>query len=97
MTTPRKKTGPKIHAAEAVWLDPLNCDSTIAYKVVTRSRGPWASIKLSDCEHKIEWYCKADKEGLAKLDRAIAALHTCRAILASVQPSPKRPARKAKA
>lgn len=90
MISARKKTTPKIHAAEAVWLDPLECDSTIAYKVITRRRGPWATVQLADCQRKIEWYFTGDKKGLAKLDKAIAALQACRATIASVQTAKRR-------
>ena len=96
MTTAKNKVQPKIHAAEAIWLDPLDCDSTVAYKVVTRNRGPWASIQLADCQRKIEWYIKGDKKGLAKLDKAIAALQACRAVVASVQTVRRRAPKKAR-
>jgi hypothetical protein len=96
MKTTRKKIAPKIYAAEAVWLDPLGCDSTIAYKVIKRSRRPWATVQLADCQRKIEWYFGGDKAGLAKLDKAIAALQACRAMIAGIRPVVRRAAKKVK-
>lgn len=94
MKTARKKVIPRIYAAEAVWLDPLECDSTIAYKVIRRSRRAWATVQLADCQRKIEWYFSSDKNGLAKLDKAIATLQACRATIAGVQPVARRATKK---
>lgn len=90
----RIKRVPKVHATGSVYIDPLGCDSTISYKVVS-NRHLHGTVQLADCNRKIEWYFANSKDALAKIDKAIEALQTFRAEFAKAQVSAK-PKRKKK-
>lgn len=71
-------TRPKeLIANNIIQLDPVDCGSTVGYKIVN-GRNLWAEIDLSDCVRKIQWSFYA-KDGLGKIDRAIAILSKFRA------------------
>lgn len=76
-TTPiRKKrvpTVPKLVASSAVYIDPLNCDSTITWKIVSR-KNLWGDVQLADCNKKIEWFFANHNEAEDKINLAIATL-----------------------
>lgn len=91
----RKKTVrrvPRVHAAVSTYIDPLGCDSTVSYKVVSH-RYLSGSVQLSDCSRKIEWYFSGDKSSLTKIDKAIEALQAFRAEFATAL-SAMKPVRK---
>lgn len=88
----------KLVAAQSAYLDPLHCDSQIAYKVVEGARGIWGSVQLSDCQHKLEWYfnttAASDK---TKIDKAIDMLTEFRTLLQSARTEQKATKRKVRA
>jgi hypothetical protein len=69
----RKAVIPKVHAQQAAYIDPLDCGSLIAYCITSRRRLS-ASIDLSDCNRRINWYFDNDGSGLRKIDKVIALL-----------------------
>lgn len=75
----------KVHAAASTYIDPLNCDSTVSYKIVTSNSRLWGSVQLADCTRKIDWYFRADRTSLVKVDRVIEALQAFRAEFAGAQ------------
>jgi len=60
-------------ASGVIQLDPLDCDSTVAYTIRRGRRGVNGSIGLSDCDRKICWYFDRGS-GLNKIDAAISIL-----------------------
>lgn len=84
-----------LHATESAYIDPLNCNSTVSYKISTDSYARLsAEVELADCNRKINWYFDGDKSGVAKMDAAIAMLKRFRTALATEQ---AKVAKKAKA
>lgn len=87
----------KLVTARSAYLDPLHCDSQIAYKVIEGARGIWGSVQLSDCQRKLEWYFNttttSDK---AKIDKAIDMLTEFRSTLEAARVMQKTTKRKAK-
>jgi hypothetical protein len=76
----------KVHASASTYIDPLDCDSIISHKVVTRgTRSLYGSVQLSDCNRKIEWYFGNSKSAVAKVDKAIEALQAFRADYVAAQ------------
>lgn len=67
-----------------VYLDPLDCGSTIGYTINRRRTGSIsAQVDLTDCNRKIEWYF-SDSTPIQKIDTAIAILTEFRTKLLSV-------------
>lgn len=96
---PRRKyvrRKPSVLAVGSAYLDPIECDSTISYKVIHGSRRLWANVQLSDCSRKIEWYFGNDKTALAKADKAIEILQEFRIALAVALTAKNKTTRKRK-
>lgn len=72
------KRTPKVLYEACTYIDPLNCDSTISYKVIDGTRNVWGSVQLADCNRKIEWSFWNSRTPLSKIDRAIEALQSFR-------------------
>jgi len=87
---PLSKRAPKLVASDSTYLDPLNCDSTISYKIINGPRRTWGNVQLADCTRKIEWYFRTN-EPLEKIDRAIAILEKFRKDLAVARAERKEP------
>lgn len=69
----------KVHAAESIYIDPLDADSTVSYKIITDPDCDWegmcGTVHLTDCTRKIEWrFSSVNPNSLAKVDNAIKAL-----------------------
>lgn len=63
----------KLIASDIVYIDPLDCGSTIGYAITTGRGGVRGTINLSDCNRQIEWYF--DKNSSSdKIDKAISIL-----------------------
>lgn len=71
MAIQKKKS--KLIAANVAYIDPVSCGSTIGYKIVDGSRSIWAELDLTDCNRKINWSFYS-KDGLGKIDKALAML-----------------------
>lgn len=69
----------KLFISDSTYLDPLDCDSTISYKVIRRSRHVSGSVQLADCYRKIEWYFANNNQALPKIDKAIEYMKAFRA------------------
>jgi Iap family predicted aminopeptidase len=67
----------KLVASSSAYIDPLNADSTVSYKVLV-SDSVWGSVLLTDCTRKIEWYFGVD-DSIEKVDRAVAMLQEFKA------------------
>lgn len=80
----RRKSVRKVIAHNATYLEPLNCDSTVSYKIIESGKRVWGSIQLADCQRKIEWYF-SDTESLDKVDSALKILTEFRTILADAR------------
>ena len=72
MTAKRKKIVRTPYASEIVFLDPLECGSTIGYQI-QKGDCVEGSVDLSDCSRKIMWYFYKNTP-IEKIDRAIAVL-----------------------
>lgn len=94
----RRRPQPELISANIIQLDPVDCGSTVGYKIV-KGRDLWAEVDLSDCNRKIQWsfYSKNSKHGLAKIDRAIEILTKFRAEWQTAVRRRARRARKQKA
>ncbi len=69
----RKKR--KLLQAEVEYLDPLNCGSTLGYKIIDGRRGLYGDVDITDCNRKVTWNFSArDEDPLGKIDRAIGLL-----------------------
>lgn len=73
----------KVVAAEAVYLDPSDCDSIVAYKILWEKYSDEANeatlnatVTLSDCSRSVDWYFgnKSESGGVVKIDKVIDAL-----------------------
>jgi hypothetical protein len=77
----------KLIAAKCAYIEPLGCDSTVQYKIIsgrsTRRGGHvYGSVQLSDCGRKIDWYFGGkEKESLEKVDKALEMLQEFRSLL----------------
>ena len=66
--------------SESIYIDPQDCDSQISFKInrVTYHQGKeknlTASVLLSDCTRRIDWYFNQEPDSIKKLDRAINML-----------------------
>lgn len=80
----RKRDTRKVIAHNSTYIDPLNCDSKISYKIIDASNRLWGSVDLTDCEHKISWWFSKE-EPLTKLDKAIEMLTEFRSQLIEAQ------------
>lgn len=75
----------KVVASNSTYIDPLNCDSTVSYKIIKRgSSRAWGSVQLSDCTRKIEWYFGNDQP-VDKINNAIAVLEEFRDALVKIR------------
>lgn len=74
---PLAKNKAKLIASSSAYIDPLNCDSTIQYKIINGVRRVWGSMQIADCARKVEWYFGNDHP-IEKLDRAIAVMQEFR-------------------
>lgn len=70
----RKRYTRKVIASASAYIDPLNCESTVSYKVIDASTRVWGSIQLADCTRKIEWYF-GDDISIDKISKAITMLN----------------------
>lgn len=57
-----------VYATKAAYIDPIECGSTVAYKIVSTSYFD-ATIDLTDCGHKITW--SFQPEDVEKIDAII--------------------------
>jgi hypothetical protein len=62
----------KLYASDIMFIDPLECESTVGYHVTKRGTKVSGNIDLSDCQRKISWYFGND--AIAKIDNAIKIL-----------------------
>lgn len=78
-----KERTSKCHAQDAIFIDPVECGSSIRWKVVDSGYGkqphPYCEINLTDCNRSICWSQDCTEEGIAKLNRAIKILMAARA------------------
>jgi len=76
-------------AAESAHIDPIDCDSTVSYRILRNSHEDSktgetrfrisATVQLADCSRKIDWYFGGDhKQQLAKIDKALSMLRQFR-------------------
>jgi hypothetical protein len=65
---------PQVYAADSVYIDPIDCDSTVSYKVVGHKSYLEAAVTLADCSHKIQWNFSNTEDALGKVDLAIGML-----------------------
>lgn len=93
-----RRTTDKVIASDVQYIDPLGCDSTIAYKIVKRGNTTkaWSNVTLSDCERHISWYFYSNTP-LTKIDKAIDMLNDFRAALVTSRAKTKRVVRKKRA
>ena len=72
--------------SESIYIDPAGCDSQISYKINKYTYGEGAdakatinaSVLLSDCSRRIDWYFNAKEDSLEKIDKAIGILNAFR-------------------
>ena len=84
--TKRVKRVPKVYAAASTYIDPIDCDSTVSYKVISRSSGSmYGSVQLADCGRKIDWYFSDEAGSVVKIDKAIEALQEFRVAFVAAQ------------
>ena len=76
---------PKIYAADSVYVDPLDCDSTISYKVIGQKSYMEGNVTFADCSHKIDWLFKNSQDSVEKIDIAINMLTDFRKALLKAQ------------
>jgi len=76
---------PKCHGQGAIFLDPVDCGSSIRWKITESGYGkqpePYCEINLTDCNRSISWGQECTEEGIAKINRAIKILMECRAAM----------------
>lgn len=89
----KKKTPPVTHLANSVYIDPVNCDSTISCKVITDDYGRLSgNVALSDCTRKIDWYFSNDADSIQKIDNAIEAFKEFRKAFVAARKAHHKPA-----
>lgn len=80
-----RKRPPKVYGQGAIFLDPIDCGSTIRWKIVdggwSEQPTPDCEISLTDCNRTITWNQDCTEEGIAKIDKAIKILTECRSIM----------------
>jgi hypothetical protein len=65
----------KLIRAESIYIDPMNCNSTVGYAIINGQRGVYADIDITDCNRRVTWhFSKYDGNQLAKIDAAIGIL-----------------------
>ena len=73
---------PKVLATKVEFIEPLNCGSTVGYKIIDDDYEDHSyfssSIQLTDCSRMISWDVSVDSNGVAKLDNAIRILTEAR-------------------
>lgn len=80
---PKKVEKAKIVAVASEYLDPVDCESIISYKIIQGPSRLWGTVQLTDCSRKIEWFfTESNDESLAKADKAIKVLQQFRYKLA---------------
>lgn len=88
-----KKRPSKAHAQGAHFIDPVECGSSIRWKITdsgySKSPEPYCEIALTDCNRAIFWSQECTAEGIAKLNRAIEELMACRAAMKKLEYTPK--------
>jgi hypothetical protein len=73
----------KVLAHSSVYIDPGDCDSKVSYKIIQHDESESGktyvscTVELADCSRTISWYF-ADKDGLEKIDAALAQLKAFR-------------------
>lgn len=83
----------KVIAHNSTYIDPLQCDSKVSYKIIDSSTRLWGSVDLTDCEHKISWWFSRE-EPIAKLDKAIEMLTEFRVKMIEAQEERRKRRRK---
>jgi hypothetical protein len=74
-----EKQKPELIATEAHYIDPLDSDSMVSYKITTDSYvNISGSVELSDCNRKISWYFSNNDDAITKVDKAIEILRNFR-------------------
>lgn len=87
----------KVYVASSVYIDPLDCDSTISFKIIRRRKGDtWGTVQLSDCNRKIDWYFADSTSSVKKIDNAIEALQAFRTEFIKARASKLKPSAKKK-
>lgn len=81
---------PVVYATRAEYIDPLDCDSIIAYSITRRRRQLNSSINLSDCNRKIMWYFEDDQSSIKKIDKVIELLTSFRREFVSARAKSKK-------
>jgi hypothetical protein len=80
-----RKRPPVTHGQGAVFLDPVECGSSIRWKITdsgySKQPEPYCEIALTDCNRAINWQQDCTEEGITKIDRAIAILTECRDLM----------------
>jgi hypothetical protein len=96
MAVRKRKVVRKVLVANSTYINPLDCDSTISYKIISGSRGTYGSMQLADCGRKIDWYF--GKLDLPKLDKVVETMQNFRtefaASLTTDRKARRRPAAK---
>lgn len=59
-------------SSRAVFIDPADCDSIVAYKIVN-PESPWGQVTITDCSRKIDWQFHEDTDP-DKIAKAIQIL-----------------------
>lgn len=83
MAVRKKRTvcAPKVIASFSTYLSPLNCDSTVSYKVIHQYNRLSGTVTLADCNRKIDWFFGSSPNSVTKIDTAIGALQDFRSEL----------------
>lgn len=75
---------------DAAYIDPTDCDSQVSYKIKieeykkedgTIKKNISASVLLSDCSRRIDWYFSDSEGSLEKIEKAIEMLSIFRRLL----------------
>jgi hypothetical protein len=85
----------KLYAAASVQIDPIDCDSTVSYRI-TGDNYFSATVQVADCNRKIDWYFRDHQSSVAKIDKAIETLQAFRAEFIAAQTLRKRLVKKKK-
>lgn len=75
----------KVHGQGAIFLDPINCGSSIRWHITDCGYGkypqPSCDISLTDCSRSINWSQECTEEGISKINKAIKILMHARALM----------------
>lgn len=75
---------------DAAYIDPTDCDSQVSYKINlneykhddgTVKKSINATVLLSDCSRRIDWYFGETDQSLEKIEKAIEMLSAFRRLL----------------